>query len=136
MKTERTATTTATRTESELAELMVFGGEVLFDGVDELPMLPLIGVAEDEVLVAGGLLGVVPLIEGALLGVVPLMLAGDLPVGAEDKRTGHVFLTKPPAGFGTQMPDGMLAALQPVVQLAELHIPPVKVPLALQTPNA
>jgi len=90
MKTERTATTIATKTDSELAELMGLGAVVLFDGVDELPMVPLIGVAEevaDEVLVAGDLLGVAP--AGVLLGVAP---AGVLPAGAEDKRTGQVLL--------------------------------------------
>jgi len=94
MKTERTATTIATKTDSELAELMGLGAVVLFDGVDELPMVPLIGVAEevteevaDEVLVAGDLLGVAP--AGILLGVAP---AGVLPAGVEDRRTGQVFL--------------------------------------------
>jgi len=88
MKTERTATTTATRTESELAELGPLGGGFLIDGVDELPMIPLTGVAE-EVLEAGDLLGEVTLPAGDLLGVAP---AGVLPAGVDDKRTGQVFL--------------------------------------------
>jgi len=99
----------------------------------ELPNGPLlIGVAVGALVLEGVPAGTGEAFDGVALEAE----AREDGVVTEVSEAGQVFLVYPLlAGFATQVPEGMVTLLQPVVQSLEEQRPPVN-PLALQEPKA
>jgi len=127
----KTVMTTATMTELVLAAVGPVGVGT-FDGEREeftgvavmlLPVGTLLGVTTE-----GALLGV------ALLGVEALAGATEGATEGAGATNGQVLAVKPPRGFWTQVPEGIVPLVQPTEHSASEQTPPVNEPSGLHAP--